>query len=150
MAILRLDCPESPLALRPENNSVRGSLKAGPREAKRPGAPLWRTPAVAAGFRGEPGAQTVGRAAKPHPSPTSAVRKAARGGKWGFLMNFWELELFPAPRILFMCTRCRLIMRNTLIEVSQLPSTVELYRFHHSPNLYQCVSNNQLASHYHK
>lgn len=83
MAILRLDCPKSPLALRPENDSVRGSLKVGPRGAKRPGAPLWRTLAVAAGFCGEPGAQAVGRAAKPHPGPTSAVRTAAWGGKWG-------------------------------------------------------------------
>lgn len=46
-----------------------------------------------------------------------------------------------------MCMRCRLIMRNILIEVSQLLNTVDMYQLHHSPNLYQCVSNNQLASH---
>ena len=150
MDILRLGCPKSPLALRPKNNNdVRGSLNIEPGKPKQSRPLLWRTLDVATGLRGGPGAQTwaVGRAAKPHPGVTSAARRGARGGKWGFLINFWELELFSASRILFMCMRCRLIMRNILIEVSQLLNTVDMYQLHHSPNLYQCVSNNQLASH---
>lgn len=75
------------------------------------------------------------------------VLGARGGGEQGFLINFWELELFSTSRILFMCMRRRLIMRNILIEVSQLLNTVDMYQLHHSPNLYQCVSNNQLASH---
>jgi len=89
-----------------------------------------------------------GGASSKAPSPCYICsEEGSEGGKWGFLINFWELELFSVSRILFMCTRCRLIMRNILIEVSQLLNTVDMYQLHHSPNLYQCVSNNQLASH---
>lgn len=141
MDTLWLDCPETPLALRPKNNK--------PRKPKQCSRLLWRTLDVATGLRGGSGAQklAVEGAAKPHPGVTSAARRGARGGKWGFHINFWELELFSPSRKLFMCTRCRLIMRNILIEVSQLLNTVDMYQLHHSPNLYQCVSNNQLASH---
>lgn len=132
--------PKVPFALNIED--VQNSLRSDSQ---------WEPPSTldlpSAGCCMWPGAPTSPTA---HPSPTlspSQRHRKEQGRMWGSPGSCRELELFSPSEIFLMCTRCRLNMRNTLIEVSQLLNAVDMYQLHHSPNLYQCVSNNQLASH---
>lgn len=60
------------------------------------------------------------------------------GGELGFCINFREVQLFSTSGTLFMCRGWRLLMRNTLIEVSQLLSTGDPYQ---SQTLSMCSSS---------
>lgn len=85
-----------------------------------------------------------GRRAGEQQSPIPAF---LQGWEWepGFLIHFWEARLFPTSGALFMRRGWRLLMRNTLIEVSQLLSTGDPYQ---SLTLSMC-SSSSASSHYH-
>lgn len=81
MDTLWLDCPETPLALRPKNNK--------PSKPKQCSRLLWRMLDVATGLRGGSGAQklAVEGAAKPHPGVTSAARRGRGVGSGDFILT---------------------------------------------------------------